>query len=115
MHPQSPRSLAALGIYAAIAAHTAYKIVLRPTRHRASKNALLAWVSLTFIVQVIYYVAGSKWSEIEFVETSVDPGVFASQLSSDLSLLKNTTYTITIWLADGFIVRTPSIARCGTY
>ena len=58
-----------------------------------------------FALQTVYFVAGAKWSEIEFVEAAEDPGVFAGQLSSRLAVLKDTAYTVTIWLADGFIVR----------
>ena len=71
------------------------------------KKILLAWVVTVFILQTIYFVSGSKWSEIEFVESTEDPGVFAGQLSSRLTVLKDTTYTVTIWMADGFIVRLP--------
>ncbi|KAM5544691.1 hypothetical protein V8D89_001589 [Ganoderma adspersum] len=92
------------GIYFVIAAYTAAKILQSPTRHRAGKNVLLGWVAATFVVQMIYYVGGSKWSEIEFVESTVDPGVFAGQLSSRLAVLKDTAYTVLIWLADGFIL-----------
>ncbi|TBU39969.1 hypothetical protein BD309DRAFT_928018 [Dichomitus squalens] len=92
------------GIYVTLAAYTAARVIKSPLRHRAGKKVLLAWISATFAVQMIYYVGGSKWSEIEFVESAVDPGVFASQLSSRLAILKDTSYTVIIWLADGFIL-----------
>jgi hypothetical protein len=66
--------------------------------------ALLAYTTLLFALQTIYFVAGCKWSEIEFVETQVDPAVFASQQSSMLAVLKDTVYTVNIWVADAFIV-----------
>ena len=98
-----------IGIYFVIAVYTAAEIIRSPTRHRSGKNVLLGWVTATFVVQMIYYVGGAKWSEIEFVESTVDPGIFAGQLSSRLAILKDTSYTVLIWLADGFIVRQISL------
>lgn len=72
----------------------------------------MVYTVLTLVLQTIYFVAGSKWSEIEFVETTVDPGVFASQLSSRLAILKNTCYTVIIWLSDGFLVCCFTVISC---
>lgn len=85
---------------------TAHALVVRPrgSGHKLNTRLALLYVGLMFAVQTVYYIAGSKWSEIEFVETAIDPAAFATQLSSNLSLLKNTLYTINIWLSDGFIV-----------
>ncbi|KAL7278320.1 LOW QUALITY PROTEIN: hypothetical protein ACG7TL_008296 [Trametes sanguinea] len=71
---------------------------------KGPRMVLLSWITATFMVQTIYFVAGSKWSEIEFVESTENPGVFAGELSSRLAVLKDTCYTVAIWLADGFIV-----------
>ncbi|KAJ7840753.1 hypothetical protein B0H13DRAFT_2676887 [Mycena leptocephala] len=70
---------------------------------------------LLFALQTIYFVAGCKWSEIEFVETQVDPAVFASQQSSMLAVLKDTVYTVNIWVADAFILYRAYIIWGGHY
>ncbi|EJD43621.1 hypothetical protein AURDEDRAFT_104716 [Auricularia subglabra TFB-10046 SS5] len=95
------------GFYAAIFLFTTHALIVRPrgSGHKLNTRLALGYVALMFIVQTVYYCAGSKWSAIEFVEVPAEgPAAFATQLSTDLALLKNTMYTINIWLADGFIV-----------
>lgn len=97
--------MVALGVYISVAAHTTYKVLRRRRMQNSASTALLLiWIASTFVAQIIYYVAGSQWSELEFVETTEDPGIFAGQLSSRLAILKDTAYTVAIWLADAFIV-----------
>jgi hypothetical protein len=57
-----------------------------------------------FFVTTIYFCAAAKWSEIEFVESTVNPAVFASALSSKLAITKDTAFVVNIWLADSLIV-----------
>ncbi|KAL1941013.1 hypothetical protein VTO73DRAFT_7649 [Trametes versicolor] len=92
------------GLYLAIALYAFFRVLLTPRRRGSGKSILLTWITVTFVVQTIYFVAGSKWSEIEFVESAEDPSVFAGQLSSRLAVLKDTCYTVIIWLADAFIL-----------
>ena len=64
------------------------------------------------MTETIYFIAGCKWSAIEFVDAQVDPAIFAGELSSKIALLKDTMYTMTIWIADSFIVSvSPSALR----
>ncbi|KAJ7771054.1 hypothetical protein DFH07DRAFT_804692 [Mycena maculata] len=92
------------GIYVVLAYQCIRRLIGRTQTWTTSRVALLTYTSLLFAVQTIYFVAACKWSEIEFVETAVDPAVFASQQSSMLSVLKGTGYTINIWFADAFIL-----------
>ncbi|KAJ6545290.1 hypothetical protein B0H19DRAFT_1266748 [Mycena capillaripes] len=86
---------------AALVASVGYGIYVVLFYHRVS---LLAYTILLFALQTIYFVTGCKWSEIEFVESTVDPAIFASQQSSMLAVMKNTVYTLNIWVADAFIL-----------
>ncbi|CDO72008.1 hypothetical protein BN946_scf184943.g43 [Trametes cinnabarina] len=92
------------GLYVAIAAYAAMQVLRTKGNWKGPRMVLLSWITVMFMIQTIYFVAGSKWSEIEFVESTENPGVFASELSSRLSILKDTCYTVVIWLADGFIL-----------
>jgi hypothetical protein len=56
------------------------------------------------VVNTIYFIAASKWSELEFVESTENPAIFAAQLSTTYALIKDTTYTVNIWLADSLMV-----------
>ena len=86
-------------------------LVTPSAKATAGHRVLLGYTLLLFAVQTVYFIAGCKWSTIEFVDATVDPALFAGELSSHLSLLKDTMYTVDIWLADSFIVRA-AIERC---
>ena len=58
-----------------------------------------------FAVTTIYFVTACKWSEVEIVESTADIGAFAALQSSRLALVKNTAFTLNIWLADSLLVR----------
>lgn len=58
-----------------------------------------------FIVSTTYFCTGTKWSEIEFVESTVDPAAFAALLSSKISVTKDAASVVNIWLADALMVR----------
>ncbi|KAJ7088621.1 hypothetical protein C8R44DRAFT_442856 [Mycena epipterygia] len=92
------------GIYVVIAYQCVRRLVRRTDEWTSSRVALLAYTILLFVLQTVYFVAGCKWSEIEFVETLMDPAVFASQQSSTLAVLKGAVYTVNIWLADAFLL-----------
>ncbi|KAJ7705444.1 hypothetical protein B0H17DRAFT_856570, partial [Mycena rosella] len=92
------------GIYIVLAYQCIKRLLRRTDKRTSGCVALLAYTVLLFVLQTIYFVAGCKWSEIEFVEAPVDPAVFASQQSSMLSVLKGTVYSINIWVADAFIL-----------
>jgi hypothetical protein len=57
-----------------------------------------------FIVSTIYFCTATKWSEIEFVESTVNPAAFATLLSSKIAIAKDTASVVNIWLADALIV-----------
>lgn len=92
------------GIYALLAFNTIERLIYTRERWTLSRKVLLAYTVLLFVSETIYFIAGCKWSAIEFVDAPVDPAVFAGQLSSKIALLKDTMYTVTIWIADSFIV-----------
>ena len=66
------------------------------------------------IVTTIYTIAAIVWSEVEFVESTVDISVFDTLLDSPLAILKDTAYTFNIWLADSLIVRL-YLANCSVH
>ncbi|KAI0324262.1 hypothetical protein GY45DRAFT_1375698 [Cubamyces sp. BRFM 1775] len=101
------------GFYFCIAAYTFALLLRTEARWKGPKRVLIAWVAATFIVQTVYFIGGSKWSAIEFVDSTEDPGIFAGQLSSRLAVLKDTCYTVAIWLADGFILYRAAIVYSG--
>ncbi|KAJ7489355.1 hypothetical protein FB451DRAFT_1125683 [Mycena latifolia] len=92
------------GAYVALAYQCIRRLVRTTDKWTSGRAALLAYTILLFVLQTIYFVAGCKWSEIEFVEAPVDPAVFASQQSSTLSVLKGAVYSVNIWVADAFIL-----------
>jgi hypothetical protein len=92
------------GIYALLAFNTFERLIYTRERWTLSRKVLLAYTALLFVSETIYFIAGCKWSAIEFVDAPVDPAIFAGQLSSKIALLKDTMYTVTIWIADSFIV-----------
>jgi hypothetical protein len=96
------------GIYVLLAFNCIERLVYTRERWTLGRKALLAYTVLLFVVETIYFIAGCKWSAIEFVDAPVDPAIFAGELSSKMALLKDVMYTITIWIADSFIV---SISR----
>ncbi|OSX62058.1 hypothetical protein POSPLADRAFT_1056650 [Postia placenta MAD-698-R-SB12] len=91
------------GFYLLLAIQCIYGLL---TKHGSTsgRNVALGYAVLLFIVQTVYYAAGCRWSAIEFVDASIDPAVFASELSGNLSLLKDTMYVINIWVADSFLL-----------
>ncbi|KAJ7781726.1 hypothetical protein DFH07DRAFT_728698 [Mycena maculata] len=103
------------GVYVVLAYQCIRRLVRRTQTWTLGRVALLTYTSLLFALQTIYFVAGCKWSEIEFVESSVDPAVFASQQSSMLAVLKDTVYTVNIWVADIFLLYRAYIIWGGHY
>ena len=65
---------------------------------------LIVYTCAMFVSSTIYFCFGAKWSEIEFVETTANTAAFASALSSQLAITKDTASCVTIWLADSLIV-----------
>ncbi|KAF8514429.1 hypothetical protein BU17DRAFT_52563 [Hysterangium stoloniferum] len=92
------------GIYVVLAGITLHYLVVRRHRATTQRQILIGYTTVMLVIQTIYFISGAKWSEIEFVESSVNPGEFAGQLSSRLAVLKDTTYTVNIWLADSLIL-----------
>jgi len=103
------------GIYALLAFNTFERLIYTRERWTLSRKVLLAYTALLFVSETIYFIAGCKWSAIEFVDAPVDPAIFAGQLSSKIALLKDTMYTITIWIADSFILYRAFIILGGRY
>lgn len=79
---------------------------LQHRKQTKGRYVLIVYTSAMFVVSTIYFCVAAKWSAIEFVDSTVDPAVFASQLSSRLSITKDTAAVINIWLADSLIVST---------
>jgi hypothetical protein len=98
------------GIYVLLAFNTVERLIFTREKWTSSRKVLLAYTILLFVSETIYFIAASKWSAIEFVDAPVDPAIFAGELSSRISLLKDTMYVITIWIADSFIVSVSSSA-----
>jgi len=103
------------GIYALLAFTCIERLVHARERWTLSRKVLLTYTILLFVVQTIYFIAGCKWSAIEFVDAQVDPAIFAGELSSKIALLKDTMYTMTIWIADSFILYRAFIIWGGSY
>ncbi|EJD43629.1 hypothetical protein AURDEDRAFT_66393, partial [Auricularia subglabra TFB-10046 SS5] len=63
---------------------------------------------LMFCVTIVYFTCSCKWSEIEFVELTMDPCVVRPargvELISKLTITKNTASVVNIWLADSLIL-----------
>jgi len=68
------------------------------------RYVLIIYTCAMFVTSTIYLCFGAKWSEIEFVESTADTAAFASALSSQLALTKNTASVVNIWLADSLIL-----------
>jgi hypothetical protein len=92
------------GIYVVLAGICIY-FQMQHRQQTKGKYALIIYTCSMFIVSTIYFCTATKWSEIEFVESTVDPGAFAALLSSKISVTKDTASVVNIWLADGLIVR----------
>ncbi|THG98850.1 hypothetical protein EW026_g3416 [Hermanssonia centrifuga] len=92
------------GIYFVLAFQCALRVLNQKTLSTTKRSALLAYAVVLFLGQTLYFIGGCKWSAIEFVEAPVDPAVFAGELSSSLSMLKDVMYTMNIWIADSFIL-----------
>ncbi|KAJ7185523.1 hypothetical protein C8R46DRAFT_1060845, partial [Mycena filopes] len=103
------------GVYIVLAYQCIRRLIRRTKKWTTGRAALLAYTVLLFMLQTIYFVAGCKWSEIEFVETTVDPAIFASQHASVLAVLKATVYIVNIWMADAFILYRAYIVWGGHY
>lgn len=91
------------GLYAGLAAicfHFFFKYRRKSNAHRI----IVAYTVIMFVINTIYFGAAAKWSEIEFVESTVDPGVFATLESSHIAILKNVAYVFNFWLSDSLIV-----------
>ncbi|KAF8526535.1 hypothetical protein BU17DRAFT_40356 [Hysterangium stoloniferum] len=63
----------------------------------------LLYIVVTLVVFSIYFVSTTRWSETVIIETT-DPAAFATELSSPLALWRDTTYSLSLWLADSLII-----------
>jgi hypothetical protein len=78
--------------------------LLQHRQHTKGQYVLIIYTCAMFTVSTIYFCCAAKWSEIEFVESTVNPGVFASLLSSPIAIAKDTASVVNFWLADSLIV-----------
>ncbi len=92
------------GIYFVLAAICIHFLLKRRTETRSQK-IILGYTICMLVITTIYFVSGCVWSEIEFVEATVDISVFDTLQSSSLAILKDTAYVVNIWLADSLLVR----------
>ncbi|KAJ3810413.1 hypothetical protein EV368DRAFT_48992 [Lentinula lateritia] len=90
------------GCYFVLAAICLHFQMNHTQRHQ--KWPWLIYNILIFVVSTIYFIGAAIWSEVEFVETTVNPSEFAGLLSSPLSILKDTASVVNIWLADSLII-----------
>ncbi|KAF8514422.1 hypothetical protein BU17DRAFT_68359 [Hysterangium stoloniferum] len=92
-------------MYVIIAGISIHFLLRRGGRTRRWQHQITLWYTLAMlVVSTIYYISGAKWSEVEFVESTVNPGVFATLLSNPLAICKDTAFTVNIWLADSLII-----------
>lgn len=96
------------GIYVVLAGISMYYL-LQHRQHTKGQYVLIAYTCAMFTVSTIYFCSAAKWSEIEFVESTVNPALFASSLSSPIAIAKDTASVVNIWLADSLIVCSISI------
>ncbi|KAJ7506555.1 hypothetical protein B0H11DRAFT_1971772 [Mycena galericulata] len=92
------------GCYFILAAVCIHFLLKKQRRSSKGQYVVLAYTSLMLVVNTIYFIAASKWSELEFVESTENPAIFAAHLSSDYAILKDTMYTVNIWLADSLMI-----------
>ncbi|KAL1941007.1 hypothetical protein VTO73DRAFT_7643 [Trametes versicolor] len=91
------------GIYAVLACICVHFLLKRRSKTRSQRIVLVYTVAM-FIVGTGYFIAACVWSEVEFVESTVDISVFDTLLNSRLAILKDTFYTVNIWLADSLLL-----------
>ncbi|KAJ7840749.1 hypothetical protein B0H13DRAFT_2100306 [Mycena leptocephala] len=92
------------GCYFVLAAVCIHFLLKKQRRSSRGQYIVLAYTCLMLVVNTIYFIAASKWSELEFVESTENPAIFAAQLSTTYALIKDTTYTVNIWLADSLMI-----------
>ncbi|KAJ6598437.1 hypothetical protein DFH09DRAFT_1356681 [Mycena vulgaris] len=92
------------GYYFVLAAVCIHFLLKRPGHSSTSRHVILGYTCLMLVVNTVYLVAASQWSEIEFVESSENPAIFAAQLSTNYAIIKHTAYIVNIWLADSLMI-----------
>ncbi|KAJ7705445.1 hypothetical protein B0H17DRAFT_668545 [Mycena rosella] len=92
------------GCYFVLAAVCIHFLLKQQRNYFQSRHVVLTYTCLMLVVNTVYFIAAAKWSEIEFVETSEDPAVFAVQLSTTYAIIKDTAYIVNIWLADSLMI-----------
>lgn len=85
--------------------------LLQQRQHTKGQYVLITYTCAMFIVSTIYFCTAAKWSEMEFVESTVNPAAFASALSSEIAIAKDTASVVSIWLADSLIVCSFNLSR----
>lgn len=91
------------GIYVLLAGICIY-YQLQHRHQTKGRYVLIVYTCSMFIVSTVYFCCAAKWSEIEFVESTVNPAVFATLLSSKLAITKDTASVVNIWLADSLLI-----------
>jgi len=91
------------GMYVVLAGICIY-FQLQHRQQTKGRYILIIYTCAMFVSSTIYFCFGAKWSEIEFVESTANTAAFASALSSQLALTKNTASVVNIWLADSLIL-----------
>ncbi|KAJ7489354.1 hypothetical protein FB451DRAFT_1125682 [Mycena latifolia] len=92
------------GCYFVLAAVCIHFLVKKQRHYSKTRHVILAYTWLMLIVNTVYFIAASKWSEIEFVESNENPTIFAVQLSTTYAIIKNIAYIVNIWLADSLMI-----------
>jgi len=92
----------AYGIYVILSGICIHFLLQRRTGPWYRQVPLLYTVIMV-VVYSIYFVATTMWAEAVIIETT-NPAAFATELSSPLALWRDTTYSLSLWLADGLII-----------
>lgn len=92
------------GMYAVLAGICLHFLLQRKTR-TTGHYITLGYTVLMLLVSIIYFTCSCKWSEIEFVEATIDPSLFAILTgASTLTVTKNAASVVNIFLADSLIL-----------
>jgi len=82
--------------------------------NRTRNWVILSYTIATFLVTTIFLVASTKYVELIFIESAIDPLKTATLLSR-LDLLQQVTYSIKIWLADSLLIYRLWVIWTGKY
>jgi hypothetical protein len=95
------------GIYLVLAGICIHFLLRRRTGVWYREVTLLYTIAM-LVVFSIYFITTTKWVEVVIIETT-NPAAFVSELFSPLALWRDTTYSVSLWLADSLIVSSSKV------